>query len=153
MRLSPAALLVACCLASRAAAQPEEEETYSPYEQETLEEALKERKARVDPAPQGKRIVDVDIVVLDVIEQRDPLPNFLNIFHANTRDYVIERELLFGRDQLWEQELVDESERNLRGLRQESLVMIVPLATKDEQAVKALVIVKDVWSLRLNSDY
>jgi hypothetical protein len=130
-----------------------ESETLSEYEQETLDEALARHGLEVDPKPEGKRIVAVDIDILDVIEERDPAPNFLNYLHANTKPYVIERELLFAKGQRWKASVIQESERNLRGLRQESLALIVPLAGKEPGTVRALVIVKDIWTLRLNSDY
>ncbi len=128
-------------------------EQYSDYEQETLELALERHGAALDPAPQGKRIVGIEIDVLDVIEERDPAPNFLNIFHANTRDHIIAQELLFREGDTYDSRPVNESERNLRALRQESLVIIAPLQTGDPETVRVLVIAKDIWSLRLNSNY
>jgi hypothetical protein len=128
-------------------------ERYSAYEAATVALMLDKHGAELEPKPEGKRIVGIDVEVLDVIEERDPLPNFLNIFHANSRARVLERELLFVTGERWDGKLVSESERNLRGLRQVSLVIIVPLRTAEPDAVRALVIAKDVWSLRLNSDY
>jgi hypothetical protein len=154
---SVALALALSCISAPAFADPPAER-YSEYEQETLDEALARHsrpgaRAKVEPSPEGKRIVAIEIDVLDVIEERDPAPNFLNYLHANTKDYVIERELLFDEGARWDSALIRESERNLRGLRQESLAMIVPLRGKEPGTVRALVIVKDVWSLRLNSDY
>jgi len=129
------------------------DEVFSAYEQETLDLVLDSRDGVVDPKPAGKRIIGIDVEVLDVIEDRDPAPNFLNWFHANSKDYVIRRELLFRRGQRYDPALARESERNLRALRQQSLVIIAPLKTDQPGAVRVLVIAKDIWSLRLNSDY
>jgi hypothetical protein len=115
--------------------------------------ALARHDAKLDANPVGKRIVAIDVDVLDVFEDRDPMFNFVNVFHANTKDYVIRRELLFASGQRYDRKKIQESERNLRGIRQESLVLIVPLATDDPDEIRVLVIAKDIWSLRLNSDY
>ena len=150
-RLLLAAGLLFC--ASPALADPSTE-SYSPYEQESIDLALERQGATLDPHPEGKRIRAILVDVLDVIEDRDPIvPNFLNWFHSNSRDYVIERELLFRTGDGYEVERVSESERNLRELRQLSAVVIVPLRTGDPETVDVLVIAKDIWSLRLNSDY
>ncbi len=126
---------------------------YSGYERETLSEVLARRGTKLVVAPEGKTIEGIDIEVLNIIEQRDPAPNFLNWFHANSRDYVISREVLLRPGDDYDQQLVDESQRNLRGLRQLSLVLCVPVQGSRPDAVRLLVIVKDVWSLRLNSDF
>lgn len=128
-------------------------EAYTPYEQETIDLALEEVGGAVDPSPEGKRIAGVDVVILDVIEERDPAPNFLNWFHVTSKDYTATRELLFGVGDRYDVRQVNETERNLRGLRQFSLVVILPLRTDDPDEVRLLVICKDIWSLRLNSDF
>ena len=126
---------------------------HSAYEAETLQEVLGERLSEVDPAPEGKRIEDVEIVVLDVIEERDPLPDFLNWLHTNTRPYIVTRELLFSRGEPYRASAVQQTQRNLRGLRQLSVVLSVPLRGTTPDAVRVVLIVKDVWSLRLNTDF
>jgi hypothetical protein len=154
LRRCPALVLafLAWSVARPLSATPADED-YSDYEQETLDLVLEGRGGTLDSQPAGKRIVAIEVEVLDVIEQRDPAPNFLNWFHANSRDYVIRRELLFEKGEGYDQQLAQESERNIRALRQQSLVIIAPLATGESDTVKVLVIAKDIWSLRLNSDY
>ena len=138
--------------ATTSAAAPKASEI-SAYEQETLDAALAELGGKLDPAPEGKLIEAVDIQVLDIIEERDPAPNFLNWFHTNTKQEVVERELLLGAGERYRQSLVDESQRNLRALRQHSLVLCRPLRAQRPDRVRLLVVVKDVWSLRLNSSF
>lgn len=129
---------------------------YSEYEEETIAAALADLGAEVDPAPEGKIVEGVVIRSLEVIEPRDPVPDplrgLLNWFHATSRPYVIERELLQRRGQPWSAAKVDETERNLRAIRQLSLVLAVPLRGSAPDRVRLLVITKDIWSLRLNSD-
>lgn len=129
----------------------------SPYERETIAQALTATKSEVDPAPEGKTIEAVMVRPLDVLEERDPLPmfliDFLNFFHATTRPSVIEQYVLLREGDAFEQRLVDETARNLRGIRQLSLVLVIPLRGSTPNTVKLLVVTKDIWSLRLNSDF
>ncbi|HLV20433.1 MAG TPA: hypothetical protein VKZ49_06120, partial [Polyangiaceae bacterium] len=60
-----------------------------------MEDVLAELDARLAEAPAGKRIERVDVVALDVFEDRDPAPKLLNVLHVTTRERVIRRELLF----------------------------------------------------------
>jgi hypothetical protein len=104
--------------------------------------------------PDGKLIERVDIVVLDVFDEDDPVPDFVDIFHTRTRDFVIRRELLFREGERYVGARVEESARNLRLLVQQlSLVVVVPLRGSTPGRVRVLVIVKDIWSLRLNNDF
>ncbi|HEY4012878.1 MAG TPA: hypothetical protein VGM06_06055 [Polyangiaceae bacterium] len=123
---------------------------YSPYEQQTIAEVLAALRATEDPAPEGKTVERVDIVPLDVLEERDPLPRWLNVFHVTSQRSVIRRELLFGERDPYQQVLVDETIRNLRRLPQLSLVLILATRGSTPGRVGLLVITKDVWSLRLN---
>ncbi|MFO0762153.1 MAG: hypothetical protein U0359_37285 [Byssovorax sp.] len=130
---------------------------YSRYEQDSIDRAVQKLGAAVDPAPEGKTIEDVKVTTLDVFEKRDFIPNFLlglvNWFHVTSRPYVIERELLVSRGQPYSARRVDETARNLRGLGQLSVVLAVPLRGSSPDKVVLLLVTKDVWSLRLNSDY
>lgn len=130
---------------------------YSRYEQDSIDRALARLGASVEQSPEGKTLEDVQVMPLDVFEKRDFMPNFVlglvNWFHVTSRPYVIEREVLVAKGQPFRQALVDETARNLRGLEQLSVVLCVPLRGSTPDKVKLLVITKDVWSLRLNSDY
>ncbi|MBX3127439.1 MAG: BamA/TamA family outer membrane protein [Polyangiaceae bacterium] len=138
---------------ARASDPPDTEpHEYSSYEQEAIADAVVHLGASREPSPAGKRIEDIRIVTLEVIEERDPYPRFFNAFHVTSRPYVIERELLFRRGQLYDHRRIDESARNLRNLRQLSVVLIVPLRGSSPDSVVLLVITKDVWSLRMNTD-
>lgn len=135
---------------------------YSRYEKETIARALAGFGLEVDPAPEGKTIEGVDIVRLDVLEDRDPVPDrvmgvparsFLNGLHYESRDFVIRREMLLREGDTYMQVLIDETARNIRRLAlQVSLVLIVPTRGGSEDRVRLLVITKDIWSLRLSYD-
>lgn len=147
-----AAWLVAGALAwtRLASADPDK---YSSYEKETIDRALKVKGGEIEPHPEGKRIEQIEIVPLEVIEDRDPIPGFFNIFHTTTRPNVIRDELLFSEGEEVDAQRMIESAKNLRERRQLSLVLIVPLKSSEPGRVRILVITKDVWSLRLNSNF
>lgn len=127
----------------------------TPYELQTLTESA----ARIgwsserDPAPEGKPIEAVEIIVLDVFDEHDPVPDFFNVFHTMTHKSVVRSELLFARGERYSARRADETARNLRKVRQYSLVLVLPLKGSAPDRVRMLVIVKDVWSLRVNSDF
>ncbi len=140
----------------------------SAYEQETLRLGLAKFEEVVEPAAEGKPIERIDIVSLDVFEDRDVMPKaaeerpwakralttgrtFANSIHWTSRDFTIRREMLFAPGEPYKGILAEETARNLRALSQLSAVVIVPVKSKTApDKVRVLVITKDVWSLRLN---
>ncbi len=154
--LASALALVVCVAAREARAQAppaaERAEIYSPYEQQTIAEALASLKATQDPKPEGKTVERIDVVPLEVIEQRDPLPGWLNVFHATTRRQVVRREMLLREGQPYDQAVVDETIRNLRQLTQLSVVLVAATVGSAPGRVGVVVITKDVWSLRASWD-
>ncbi len=107
----------------------------------------------LDGSPEGKRIQSVEVVRLAVFDDDDPVPDVFNIFHAQTRESVIRSELLFEPGQRYDSELVQETLRILQGLPQFGVVVIVPLQGSEPSQVRVIVIVRDVWSLRLNYQF
>jgi len=106
-----------------------------------------------DFAPEGKRIESVEIVRQSVFDDDDPVPDFANVFHAQTREHVIRRELLFTPGDSYTRDKVQETIRNLQVLPQFGVVVIVALRGKTAGAVRVVVIVRDIWSLRLAYDF
>ena len=147
------ALLVVLLARTALAAEPSK---LTDFERRTLEEQAERLGARaeIDPHPEGKRIERIDVVVLDVFDEHDPVPDFVNIFHTMTRKSVVRRELLFREGERYAGARIDESARNLRLLTQQlSLVIVVPLRGSTPDRVRVLVIVRDIWSLRINNDF
>ncbi len=126
---------------------------YSSYESATLGAILEARDLELDPEPEGKTIESIEIVRLEVFDETDPVPDFFNIFHTTTREVVIRRELLFGTGEPFELRSVEETARNLRERRQLSLVLITAAKGSAPDRTRVIVVVKDVWSLRLNSNF
>ena len=150
--------------AHSASAQSEEPDTlikrpqaFSRYEREILKQALDANGGTIDPDPDGKIIERIDFVSHDVFEAHDWLPASLtpiaNFFHVTSRSHVLESSLLVSVGMRYDKALVEETARNLRGLPQLSLVLIVPLRAAANDHVRLVVITKDVWSLRLNYDF
>jgi hypothetical protein len=123
---------------------------YSALEQSVIAQQLAERGLALDPRPEGKEIEGIEIVTLDVFDERDPMPDFVDLLHTTTRKRVIRRELLLETGTPYRSLLAQETARNLRSLIQLSIVLVVPTRGSRADAVRVLVITKDVWSLRLN---
>ena len=120
----------------------------SAYEATTLRDALARAVGTLDPVPEGKVIEAIVLMPLDVVEPRDPAPAFLNAVHVTTRKERILEDVLLRVGGRWQQYLVDESVRVLRGYQQVSLVLAVAMQGADAEHVKLLVVTKDTWSLR-----
>jgi hypothetical protein len=146
-------LLPARLLAQTAPPPAERLQVYSPYEQETIDEVMRDKQLSRDAFPEGKIVERIEIVPLAPFEQRDPLPRWLNVFHATTRESVVRHEVLLHEGGRYDQSLVDDSIRNLRrlpGVPQLSAVVVVAAVGSTPDQVVIVVITKDVWSLRLN---
>jgi outer membrane protein assembly factor BamA len=156
---------VACLAPTAAWAQKPTSQTseYSPYEKETIARALAATGQTIEPAPEGKTIERIDTLRLEVLEDRDPIPEevigiptrkLLNALHFTSRDFVIRRESLLKEGDPYVQVLADETARNMRSRMplQVSLVIIVPVKGSAPDKVGLLVITKDIWSLRLSFD-
>lgn len=130
---------------------------YSAYEKESIRQALAEVSGRIDESPEGKIIERIEILPREVLEERD-LPGFLswlqflNALHGTTRRYVIDQEVLTSPGKPYRQRAIDETQRNLRDLRPLSLVLILPVEGSQPDRVRLIVITKDIWSLRVNTN-
>lgn len=148
----------ALALASPTAAWAEEKRPrsdthdYSKYEKQALSAAIDKHGLAIEPDAEGKTIESVEIVRLEVIEDRDPAPLFLNKFHTTTRDYVVRRELLQKPGDKYQKLLIDETARNIRLYAGISVVLVVAIRGSTPDKVRVMVITKDVWSLRLGWD-
>ncbi len=143
-------ILVALCVIVLAG--PASAHERSNLEKSLIAEALHDLELEEDPNPEGKPIEGIEIYTVEVFDDRDPIPNWVNWLHGTSRPRMVERELLQTEGERYDRLKIEESERNLRSLRQLSLANIVAARGKREGQVRLVVITKDVWSLRLNSD-
>jgi hypothetical protein len=122
-------------------------------ERQAVDEALADRSLQIDPAPAGKRIGTVHVVNHEVFSGRDWYLQFFNLFHRTTREWVIRREVLLRPGDVFDPALAEETVRNLRDADFSSLVVVLPVKTAVPGQVDLLVVTRDVWSLRLNTDF
>ncbi|MDB4941474.1 MAG: outer membrane protein assembly factor BamA [Labilithrix sp.] len=145
------ALVGAALLLDARAASAQGTTTASPrssYEASKIAVALARSHATLEPDPEGKIVEDIDIVPLEVIEETDPAPSFLNHLHTTTRRSVLRSEVLLAPGERYRQYRVDETVRSLRLFAQLSLVLAVATRGRAPGTVRVLLVTKDVWSLR-----
>ena len=130
------------------------------YESQRVDAALSARGLAIDPAPGSKRIAFIVVAREDVfLEGELMLPLVLpksattwpNHFRFLTAEDVIRRELLLEVGDAYEASRIEETMRNLRALGIFALVRIVPVQTREPDAVGLLIYTRDMWSLRLET--
>lgn len=72
----------------------------------------------------------------------------MNGLHINTREHILRRELLFAPGDVFDPELLAETERNLRHLGYLHQVRVVAVDTLADGTVDVLVEARDSWSLQ-----
>jgi hypothetical protein len=125
----------------------------SGLERTAVDRAMAPRGLAFDHAPYGKQIGHIYIVDHTVFGPGDGPLRLLNVFHISTKASTVRRELVFHEGQTWDQARIDETARHLRDPISTSLVAIVPIASGTDGVVDVLVVTRDVWSLRANSNY
>ena len=123
------------------------------YEEDLLRWAMKREGLTPEPKPAGQIIERVVVVREEIIAASDPWPNFLNYLHYTTRDHVVRQELLVGPGDAWNEELIRESERNLRKLFILAVARTRACKGSAPGKVVLLVATKDLWSIRLNTAF
>jgi hypothetical protein len=127
--------------------------TMSALERASVERALARRGYTVEPSPWGKVIDKVHIYNEDVFAEKSAFLQFFNLFHVTTRERAIRNELVIGEGEVWDQERVDETARRLRDPLWSSVIAAIPVVSADPAKVDLLVVTRDIWSLRLNTQY
>ena len=126
--------------------------TFSSLEKLSIRRSLEALGVEVDPAPWDKVIARIRIVNEDVFAERNWL-RFFNHFHITTREPTIRRELTIDEGQLWDDELIAESARRLKDPLYTGVVALLPVKSSEPGKVDLLVVTRDIWSLRLNTQY
>jgi hypothetical protein len=131
-------------------------------ERGAVDTALAARGLHIEPAPAGKVVGTVQVVNLDVFQPADGgLLEWFNHFHRTTREHHIRRESLLVPGMAYDQALCEETMRNLRNRTPysgndpnlSSMVAIVPVQAAAAGTVDLLIVTRDMWSLRFNTDY
>lgn len=127
--------------------------TLSTLERASVARGLAARGYEIEPAPWGKPIGRIHIYNEDVFAEKSRVLQFFNNFHVTTQEYAIRHELVIEEGEPWDQERVDEAARRLRDPLYSSVIAIVPVKSSDPAKVDMLVVTRDIWSLRLNTQY
>ncbi len=125
----------------------------SRYEAEALSIALARRGLEIEPQPEGHQIGRIVVDNQPVFSPRDGFLTAFNFLHVTTRELVIEREVLLRPGDTWDVELIDETRRKLTDPLYTTLTVLVPVKSATAGRVDLLVVTRDIWSLRLNSQY
>lgn len=127
--------------------------TLSTLERASLVRALIARGYELDPAPWGKVIGALRVYNEDVFAEPTPLLRFFNHFHITTKESTITAETVVSAGERWDQPRIDETARRLRDPLWTSVVAVVPIKTQTPGTVDALIVTRDIWSLRFNTQY
>ncbi len=123
------------------------------FEKRALATALKRRGLELDLEPYGKLVRKIRVVNLDVFGPDDGVLRIFNLLHVTTREYIIEREVLLRPGQPWDDETVQETRRRLTDITVTTLAVLAPVKSPEPGTVDLLVVTRDIFSLRLNSNY
>jgi hypothetical protein len=127
--------------------------TLSSLERASVSRALAKRGYVVEPSPWGKVIAKVRVYNEDVFAEKSWLLQFFNHFHYTTRESVVAREVVIGEGEVWDPERVQETSRRLRDPLYSSVIAVIPVVSAEAGKVEMLVVTRDIWSLRLNTQY
>jgi hypothetical protein len=127
--------------------------TLSSLERLSMRRAIEARGFVVEPSPWDKVIGKIHIYNEDVFAEKNRLLQFLNHFHYTTRERTIRLDLVAEEGEPYTQEIVEETARRLRDPLFSSVIAIIPVKSRDDGKVDLLVVTRDIWSLRLNTQY
>src|SRR5262249_3436433 len=126
--------------------------TFSSLERQSIARSLAARGLIVEPQPWGK-VIDHVVVVNEDVFAEDNWLQFFNVFHFTTRENRVRQELTITAGEVWDQERVEESARRLHDPLYTSVVALLPVKAATDGHVDLLVVTRDIWSLRLNTQY
>ncbi|HEY0483016.1 MAG TPA: hypothetical protein VGD37_36095, partial [Kofleriaceae bacterium] len=104
-------------------------------------------------APWGKVIGAVRVYNEAVFAEPSPFLQFFNHFHATTTESTIRAEAVVSAGEVWSQERIEETARRLRDPLWTSVVAVIPVQAAAPGTVDVLIVTRDIWSLRLNTQY
>lgn len=123
-------------------------------ERQAVRKVLRERQLTVVVDPEGRRIDEVIIAPRKVFSREDPkVLQWFNRFHWTSRPEVIRRDVLLEPGETWQEAKARETERNLRNPVYLSLAVVLPVESDEPGEIDLLVVTRDIWSLRTNSEF
>ena len=125
----------------------------SSLERASVARALAARGYEPDPAPWGKVIGAIRIYNEEVFAEPNEFLRFFNYFHITTRESAVRAEAVVAPGQVWDQARADETARLLRDPLWTSVVAVIPVKATAPGSVDVLIVTRDIWSLRFNTQY
>lgn len=126
--------------------------TLSSLELSSVRRALGKYQLVVEPSPWGKTIGRIWSHNDDVFAERGFL-QFFNLFHVTSKPAVVAREVVLVRGQPWDGDKAEETARRLRDPVFSSVAVVLPVRGEAPGTVDVLVVTRDIWSLRFNTNY
>jgi hypothetical protein len=127
--------------------------TLSSLERATVVRALTARGYELDPAPWDKVIGAIRVYNEEVFAEGNEFLRFFNHFHITTKESTIRAEAVVAAGERWDPPRIEETARRLRDPLWSSVVAVVPVRSATPGTVDALIVTRDIWSLRLNTQY
>ncbi len=127
--------------------------TLGSLERASMRRALAARGFTLDPTPWDKRIGKIHVYNEDVFAEGARALRFLNNFHVTSKEYIVRREVVVEAGDVWDPDRILESARRLRDPLFTSVVVVLPVQSGQDGVVDVIVVTRDIWSLRLNTQY
>jgi hypothetical protein len=127
--------------------------TLGGLERQSMRRALTARGYELDPEPWGKVVGHIRVYNEDVFAEKTRLLRFFNHFHVTSKESVVRDEVILRPGDVWDQNKIEETARRLRDPIFTSVIAVVPVKSAEPGKVDILVVTRDIWSLRLNTQY
>ena len=127
--------------------------TLSSLERASVARALVARGHEPEPSPWGKVIRAIRVYNEEVFAEPSAFLQFFNNFHVTTKESTIDAEAVIAVGEPWDQERIEETARRLRDPLWTSVVAVIPVKTTAPGMVDVLIVTRDIWSLRFNTQY
>jgi hypothetical protein len=127
--------------------------TLSSLERASVVRALAARGYEIDPSPWGKVIGHVRVYNEEVFAEPSEFLRFFNHFHFLTKESTIRAEAVMSPGEVWNQDRIEETARLLRDPLWTSVVAVIPVKVAAPGQVDVLIVTRDIWSLRFNTQY
>lgn len=127
--------------------------TLSTLERASVTRALAAHGYEAEPSPWGKVIGAVRIYNEQVFAEGNTFLRFFNHFHVTTKESTIRSEAVVAPGQVWDQDRIDETARLIRDPLWTSVVAVIPVKSPTPNTVDVLIVTRDIWSLRFNTQY
>jgi hypothetical protein len=127
--------------------------TLSSLERASVVRALVSRGYELEPSPWNKIVGAVRVYNEEVFAETGRFLRFFNHFHVTTKESTIRAEAVISPGEVWDQLRIEETARRLRDPLWTSVVAVVPVKSASPGHVDILIVTRDIWSLRFNTEY